>query len=182
MPTPEAFSHCHHCGAAYAARAWPRRCESCERMTYRNPLPVAVALVPVGAGLLVIQRDIEPRRGELALPGGYIEHGEDWRDACARELQEETGLGTDPAAVTIRQVESAPDGTLLVFGRCAPADPDVVAALVPRPEVQALRVITEPCPMAFPLHEKVVQDWFTGGDRRRLGAGAATARPAGSTR
>lgn len=163
MSDPDPHSHCHFCGAPYAEPAWPRACGECGRATYRNPLPVAVALVPVGRGLLVIQRDIEPRRGELALPGGYIDHEEDWRHACARELREETGLETDPSAVRIEQVESAPDGTLLVFGRCAPASLEAVDALVPCEEVQDVLVIQEPSPMAFPLHEAVVRHYFTGG-------------------
>ncbi len=42
--------------------------------TYRNPLPVAVAVVPVdGGGVLMIRRAIPPVG--LAFPGGYIELG-----------------------------------------------------------------------------------------------------------
>jgi ADP-ribose pyrophosphatase YjhB (NUDIX family) len=95
-----------------------------------------------------------------------MEYGEDWRHACARELEEETGLATDPERVRVQQVESAPDGTLLVFGLCAPADPGKVDTLGPRPEVQDLLVIEGPSPMAFPLHEKVVRDFFEGGTGR----------------
>src|SRR5689334_16631711 len=93
-----ANSHCGYCGSAYPSGVgWPRECPGCGETTWRNPLPVAVVLLPVQAeggrsGLVVVRRDIEPARGELALPGGFIETGETWQEAAVRELREETGL------------------------------------------------------------------------------------------
>ncbi|MFE2608200.1 NUDIX domain-containing protein, partial [Streptomyces mirabilis] len=91
-------SHCSSCGAPYgeANSGWPRTCAVCGGVAYRNPLPVAVALQPVyddrGTALVVITRSIAPARGGVALPGGFIDHREDWRHAVARELKEETGI------------------------------------------------------------------------------------------
>ncbi|MFD9653007.1 NUDIX domain-containing protein, partial [Streptomyces mirabilis] len=91
-------SHCSSCGAPYgeANSGWPRTCAVCGGVAYRNPLPVAVALQPVyddrGTALVVITRTIAPARGGIALPGGFIDHREDWRHAVARELKEETGI------------------------------------------------------------------------------------------
>ena len=66
-------------------------------MAYRNPLPVAVALQPVydtqGTALVVITRTIAPARGGTALPGGFIDHREDWRHAVAREIREDARVG-----------------------------------------------------------------------------------------
>lgn len=42
--------------------------------------------------VLVGSRGREPRKGELALPGGHCSPGEDPHDAACRELREETGV------------------------------------------------------------------------------------------
>lgn len=156
-------AHCSACGHRYATGApWPRRCSACGHTAYLNPLPVAVLLLPVDDGLLVVRRDVEPRRGELALPGGFIERGETWQQAAARELEEEAGVGVDAGAVTLFDAMSAPDGTLLVFG-LAPA---VAGADLPpsRPtgEASGWEVLRAPAPLAFPLHTTAAARYLDG--------------------
>jgi NADH pyrophosphatase NudC (nudix superfamily) len=98
-------SHCSYCGNAFAAdQPWPRRCAQCGNMTFRNPLPVAVVIQPVDDGVLTVRRTIQPRSGWLALPGGYIEFGESWQAAGARELWEEAGI--EIGSSSLREVKS----------------------------------------------------------------------------
>lgn len=153
--------HCSFCGTRFLDNlAWPRRCEQCGNTSYKNPLPVAVLLLPVDDGVLVIRRSIAPRLGELALPGGFIEWGERWQDAAARELYEEAGITINPATISIYQVHSVPDGMLLIFGvgeRCAAAD---LPPFTPTPECSERIIVTHPMPLAFPLHTAVLADFL----------------------
>lgn len=154
-------SHCSFCGHAFdETQAWPRTCPNCGRTTYLNPLPVSVVLVPVDEGLLVVRRSIEPRKGMLALPGGFITLGESWQEAGAREVQEETGLVLDPQGIQDFRVLSAPDGTLLVFGLAQPLTSAELPPFVPSDEASECLVITAPQELAFSLHTQVVEDYF----------------------
>ncbi|MDG4766881.1 NUDIX domain-containing protein [Solwaraspora sp. WMMD406] len=157
-----AFSYCSYCGAAYPADAgWPRVCDRCGQSVWRNPTPVAVAVVPVstpqGIGVVVQRRDIEPARGELALPGGFIEFGEDWRAGVVRELWEETGLTGVADEVRLYDVRSAPSGgTVLIFGLLPVRPMAGLPASVATDEATEWLVVTEPVRLAFSTHTETL--------------------------
>lgn len=154
-------SHCSYCGHPFAAnQPWPRTCANCQKTSYVNPIPVAVVLVPVDNGLLLVRRAIEPRKGQLALPGGFIELGESWQAAGARELWEEVGLTVEPQTIGLFDVHSAPDGTVLIFGLTAPIASAILPTLQPGRETSELAVLSRPEPLAFPLHTLVAQKFF----------------------
>jgi ADP-ribose pyrophosphatase YjhB (NUDIX family) len=167
---PEPTLHCTFCGSPFAPGApWPKACLSCRRATYRNPIPVAVLLLPVlpdgsgDAGLLVIRRGIEPARGRLALPGGYVDFGEDWRVAAARELQEEAGIEVVDPSRQVRMLDALSNPTgdrVLLFG-VAPA---VRASSLPpfstTNETSERLVIQSPQEMAFSTHTEIVSRYF----------------------
>jgi ADP-ribose pyrophosphatase YjhB (NUDIX family) len=160
--TPDRHAHCTFCGARFVPdQPWPRRCTACGEVTYRNPTPVAVALQPIGSGLLVVRRGIPPAEGRLALPGGFIEFGETWQAGAARELGEETGLKADPADVRLFDARSAPDGTLLVFGLLPRlADASTLPPTPPGDETLGVEVLHGPAELGFSLHTQVANRWF----------------------
>lgn len=71
-----------------------------------RPIPGVGAVVlresPGRAEVLLVRRSTEPLAGSWSLPGGAIELGETAREACAREVLEETGL----AVRTLAEVET----------------------------------------------------------------------------
>ncbi len=158
-------SCCSYCGRPYTIDApWPRSCEGCTNIGYVNPLPVAVILVPVDRGVLCIRRTIPPAVGKLALPGGFLELGETWQEGCARELREETGLTTDPGEVRLFRVYSAArDGLLLLFGLSRRFFPHEVPAFAPNSEASEMIVLPGPIELAFPLHTRVLAEYFHSG-------------------
>jgi 8-oxo-dGTP pyrophosphatase MutT (NUDIX family) len=155
------LSHCSSCGAAFTTATWPRRCDACGDLHYRNPLPVAVLVVPVGRGVIAIRRAIPPI-GQLALPGGFIDHGEDWRAAAARELYEETQIRIEADTVRELRVLSAGEGPLLVFGVAPPIDPAALPAFSPTDETLERVILDAPIELGFPLHTQVLREFFAG--------------------
>jgi ADP-ribose pyrophosphatase YjhB (NUDIX family) len=131
-------------------------------------LPVAVVLFPVSyadgrRGLVVVRRDVEPARGKLAFPGGFIETGESWRQAASRELREETGLSVVSDEIDLLDVQSSATGyTLNVFGIVPPRRAEDLPASAPTSEATEWLVLTEPVRLAFPNHTDVMADFFAG--------------------
>ncbi|MBV6700777.1 NUDIX domain-containing protein [Kitasatospora aureofaciens] len=163
-------SHCHWCGTPYppGTDSWPRTCPGCAEISYRNPLPVVVTLLPVtrpdaATNLVVIRRTIEPGYGQLALPGGYVDYGESWQQACVRELREETGILADAADITL--VDTASDsrgGFLCLFGLLPPRPLADLPPSRPTEETDGWQLSTPDTPLAFEFHTRVSCAWFNG--------------------
>jgi ADP-ribose pyrophosphatase YjhB (NUDIX family) len=89
------FAYCPECGrqtVSYPrARHWV--CASCGFDLYNNVASAVGVIVADDAGrVLFIKRAKEPRKGFLALPGGFVDPGESAEEAVVRECKEETGL------------------------------------------------------------------------------------------
>jgi ADP-ribose pyrophosphatase YjhB (NUDIX family) len=155
--------YCSYCGHAFTdSQPWPRTCAACAAVSYRNPLPVGILLLPVARGLVVIRRGIEPEKGRLALPGGYIGVGETWQEAIARELFEETGIRIGPAGIREYRVLTSPahGGLILVFGLARRARLADLPPFVPTDETTERVILQGPEELAFPAHTQVVREYF----------------------
>jgi ADP-ribose pyrophosphatase YjhB (NUDIX family) len=167
-------SFCSFCGTAYPAplSKYPRTCPNpdCKTMVWANPIPVAVVLAPVihggRTGLLVVRRGIEPSKGKLALPGGFIEEHETWQQGGAREVREETGVLIDAAKLEpfgFTSTEPKPNRVLL-FSVAPPQDSANLAKMTPNEETLERGIIFGPSGIdtdfAFPLHAQAAKRWF----------------------
>jgi 8-oxo-dGTP pyrophosphatase MutT (NUDIX family) len=128
MPKPQPH-HCGYCGVDWWKTAepelipYPKMCDGCGNVTYRNPLPVVIGLIPVveergKVGLLLVQRKDSH---EFAFPGGFMECADtSWEEALNREVLQETGLDLTEKKCReddwkLMGVKTATNGNLLVF-------------------------------------------------------------------
>ena len=155
-------SHCSFCGTKFTEQKdWPRKCFRCWNESYKNPLPVVVTLLNVWdsgkLGTLIQQRGHEPKKGEWAFTGGYIDKDETWQEAIVREVREELGLETEVGDYLLSDVLSNTDKTnLLVFSVCLKTFDVAELNFTPNNEVTAIKIIHEPMELAFPSHTEML--------------------------
>jgi ADP-ribose pyrophosphatase YjhB (NUDIX family) len=136
-------------------------------VSYANPVPVAVLLLPVDDGVLCVRRGgrtpsgaPEAGYGHLALPGGFIDIGETWQEAAARELREEANVYVEASAISDLCTRSTDNGLVVVFG----VGPRLVSAdlppFSPSDEVTDRAIVRSAVTLAFPLHTEVLARHF----------------------
>lgn len=130
-------------------------------MTYKNPIPVAVALLEVRKeGLIAVQRINDPNEG-WAFPGGYINEGESAAQAVSRELLEETGILIYPNFWSPVDTLITPDNKLLIFMECwTSVEMEQLQTFAPNAEVGALKLVIPGDKLIFPLHEQVLNAYI----------------------
>ncbi len=87
-------------------------CPLCGRSWYRNPAPATGAVIVADRKALLTVRALEPEKGKLDLPGGFLEPGEHPVDGLIREGREELGveLEVDPTPILLAPHTYGPEG------------------------------------------------------------------------
>lgn len=93
MDQLKAFRFCLRCGSETRNDSNIRECTSCGYRFYINPIPVVSALILSGTEILLTTRAVEPQKGKLDTPGGFMELNETLEQALEREIKEELGVG-----------------------------------------------------------------------------------------
>ena len=114
---------------------------------------------------MLILRNIEPGKGLWALPGGFIDFGERWEVAAARELQEETGIPADANEAELITVENGTDGqTLLIFCRFPGRRRVDLPTFRPDEEVSDVQIVSSQMlktySFAFNIHYTIIRVHF----------------------
>jgi len=182
----EPHSYCHFCGCKYIgenAATWPRKCSwyVCSKTVWKNPLPVVVALIPVmpgtlsnpgpvifhpetfipvNVGVLAVRRAIPPDVGKLALPSGYVDDLEDWREAAMRELEEETELSFKEDDLELFDVVASKNKkhTLIIF-ETKPIFREEIS-FVMNDEVIEIVVVKDPTELVWDVHQLMTKRLF----------------------
>lgn len=92
-PLPSPFRFCPSCGTPGGVflRSHEYRCPACGFRYFHN-VAAAAGIVAVRDGkYLFVMRGMEPAKGKLGLPGGFIDPGESVEVALRREVREEIG-------------------------------------------------------------------------------------------
>lgn len=153
--------------------------------TYNNPIPVAVSIIPVETEVsyqiddfditlnllkvVYVRRNIQPKLGMLALPGGFVNELERIETAGARELLEETGLIIEENDFQLFRSEITPNNRNLIFGITPTRSAGIIDTLNQNfkksSDIQAetqefvIAGLNIPDP-AFPLHQKAIAKYL----------------------
>lgn len=160
--------HCSYCGGYFLEGKFPKECLICKNISYLNPIPISVTLIPCWqhrnapcqAGILVVKRNIEPKLGSWALPGGFIELGETWQAGAVREVREEVGLSLDSKDIELLDLQNSDNGNILIFNLCKKVVYWDEVEFVPNREVSEIKLTYGLEDLAFPTHTKAIEKYF----------------------
>jgi len=138
----------------------------------RTPLLAVDIVTFLGEDKIVlIKRAESPFKGLYAIPGGFVEYGENVEDAAVREMKEETGL--DVKLLGIIGVYSKPDrdprGHVVSIAYLAEAVGGSLKPSTETKEVKAFKIDEVPENLAFD-HKDILEDGVENMQTRKVTA------------
>lgn len=165
------FKHCPNCSSTNFEyhNNFKFHCHDCNFVLYHN-IAAAVALVFTFENkILFTVRNVDPDKGKLDLPGGFIDPGETAAEAACREVAEELGLKISQD--DLQYVTTAPNDylyknvayrTLDIFYECKLSSDTI--AVNAKDEIRELvwlqRGEIDLDHIGFVSVKKVISEWF----------------------
>jgi ADP-ribose pyrophosphatase YjhB (NUDIX family) len=146
-----------------------RACPECGYIHFNDPKVAAVVFAEQDRRVLLVRRAMNPERGKWALPAGYVDDGEDPRQAAAREVREETGLEVEITRLIDVQNGSGSLGASIVITYGARVLGGTARA---RDDAEAILWFAAGDPMpdiAFESTRAILADWIAGQRRDQPG-------------
>ncbi|MEW6388450.1 MAG: NUDIX hydrolase [Thermodesulfobacteriota bacterium] len=169
---PPDFRFCPCCGGPLEKRRLNEHerlvCRDCRRVLYINPAVGVAVVIRRGEEILWGRRAAGAYAGAWCLPCGYVEWGEEVREAAAREFREETGLAVELGPV-LAVHSNFHDPQRLTVGLWF-AGRVVAGVLQPGDdlkEVAFFPLAAPPSPLAFPTDLLVLEE-LKGGRVREI--------------
>jgi NAD+ diphosphatase len=111
------FKYCPRCGEP---RLKPNDlksfiCRSCGLIYYHGASAAVAGIIECQDQIILTHRAIEPYKGQLALPGGFVDYAESLEAALIRELQEELNLTVTAPSYLCSNWERYPTRDVLYF-------------------------------------------------------------------
>lgn len=93
-PVSPSLKYCGQCGASDLGFDGAKRyhCGACGWVYYQNPGAAVAAILDVGEKIVFTRRGLDPGKGLLDLPGGFVDRAETAEDTVRREIHEELYL------------------------------------------------------------------------------------------
>ena len=130
-------------------------------MNYKNPIPVAIGLIPINGKLVAIRRG-KSNIGGLAFPGGFVNEQESAETAVSREIKEEINIDLPeqnwyPICTKISKIKNILLVFLIYKGETST---DMLNSFVPNEEVTAIELIDKEAKLCFDLHQEVINEYY----------------------
>lgn len=141
MEVDKVFKYCPRCGNLGEPDKHMLACTNCSLHTYFNPKPVqCLILKNADDEYLFVVRSIEPRKGYLDFPGGFVEAGENFEQTTRRELKEELGIDVGELKYLCSSIDEYlyQDVNYKVSGVAYTADLPEGAKLIPADDVSGV--------------------------------------------
>jgi hypothetical protein len=164
--------YCGNCGTLYQSLNWPRTCNFCGDIAWKNPIPVTFVLQPVFSptrdkvGLVIAKRANDPGANQWAFVGGFVDLDDiNLIEAAKREFKEETGLDTVGIPKIIYNEQNASNHMLIAVQMCGGAmsyDQFCTGVLCPENLELGIMWDLDQVKLCFPIHQKIAERWFKG--------------------